>query len=130
LPFPLLGVAVPVMAVVIGAMLVLVVQEFRSMQTKIDRINQGLREQITGVRVIRAFVRGQSEGRRFADANASLTATALRVNRIFALALPALMAILNPVQRGARRARLTRVDPVFRDRQRLTGDFRPWKPAP
>ncbi len=92
---PLLGVAVPVMAVVIGAMLVLVVPQFRSMQAKIDRINQVLREQITGVRVIRAFVRGESEGRRFADANASLTATSLRVNRIFALAIPALMAILN-----------------------------------
>ena len=92
---PLLGVAVPVMAVVIGAMLVLVVPQFRSMQAKIDRISQVLREQITGVRVIRAFVRDESESRRFADANASLTATALRVNRVFALALPALMAILN-----------------------------------
>jgi ATP-binding cassette subfamily B protein len=51
---PLLGVAVPVMAVVIGAMLILVAPQFRSMQTKIDRINQVLREQITGVRVIRA----------------------------------------------------------------------------
>ena len=92
---PLLGVAVPVMAVVIGVMLVLVVPQFRSMQAKIDRINQVLREQITGVRVIRAFVRGEAESRRFADANTSLTATALRVNRIFALALPALMLILN-----------------------------------
>jgi ATP-binding cassette, subfamily B, multidrug efflux pump len=92
---PLLGVAVPVMAVVIGAMLILVAPQFRSMQAKIDRINQVLREQITGVRVIRAFVRGGSQSLRFADANASLTATALRVNRIFALALPALMAILN-----------------------------------
>jgi ATP-binding cassette, subfamily B, multidrug efflux pump len=63
---PLLAVAVPVMAVVIGAMLVLVVPQFRSMQGKIDRINQVLREQITGVRVIRAFVRGGAENRRFA----------------------------------------------------------------
>jgi ATP-binding cassette, subfamily B, multidrug efflux pump len=91
---PLLGVAVPVMAVVIETMLVLVVPQFRAMQAK-DRINQVLREQITGVRVIRAFVRSQAESRRFADANASLTATALRVNRIFALAIPMLMAILN-----------------------------------
>jgi len=65
------------------------------MQAKIDRINQVLREQITGVRVIRAFVRGEAESRRFADANASLTGTALRVNRIFSLALPALRAIMN-----------------------------------
>ena len=58
---PLLGVAVPVMAIVIGAVVVLVVPQFRSMQAKIDRINQVLREQITGVRVIRAFVRNASE---------------------------------------------------------------------
>ena len=92
---PLLGVAVPVMALFIGVVLVMVVPQFRSMQVKVDRINQVLREQITGVRVIRAFVRSQSEGERFADANADLTSTALRVNRIFALTLPALMLILN-----------------------------------
>jgi ABC-type multidrug transport system fused ATPase/permease subunit len=92
---PLLAVAVPVMALVIGAMLVTVVPLFRSMQIKIDRINQVLREQITGVRVIRAFLRVPAEQRRFGGANADLTATALRVNRIFALALPTLMAILN-----------------------------------
>jgi ATP-binding cassette subfamily B multidrug efflux pump len=92
---PLLAVAVPVMAAVLGVVLVLVVPQFRSMQVKIDRINQVLREQITGVRVIRAFVRGQSESERFRDANADLTSTALRVNRIFALTLPAMMVILN-----------------------------------
>ena len=92
---PLLAVAVPVMAAFIIVVLMLVVPQFRSMQVKIDRINQVLREQITGVRVIRAFVRGRSEERRFGDANASLTATALRVNRIFALTLPAMMVILN-----------------------------------
>jgi len=91
----LLVVAVPVMAVVIGAMLIMVVPQFRVMQVKIDRINQVLREQITGIRVIRAFVRTTPEARRFGDANADLTATALRVNRVFALAMPALMAILN-----------------------------------
>jgi ATP-binding cassette subfamily B protein len=92
---PLLAVAVPAMAVVIGAMLVLVLPQFRSMQVKIDKVNQVLREQITGVRVIRAFVAGAAEGRRFGDANADLTATTLRVNRVFAVALPTLMAILN-----------------------------------
>lgn len=65
---PPLAVAVPVMAVVIGALLVMVVPLFRSMPAKIDRINQVLREQITGVRVIRAFLRvprnnGASRGR-------------------------------------------------------------------
>ena len=92
---PLLAVAVPIMAAVIGAMVVLVVPLFRSLQVKLDRINQVLREQITGVRVIRAFIKTRAEGDRFGAANADLTATALRANRIFALAMPALMAILN-----------------------------------
>jgi len=92
---PLLAVAVPVMAAVLGVVLVMVVPQFRSMQMKIDRINQVLREQITGVRVIRAFVRGQPESERFRVANADLTSTTLRVNRIFALTLPAMMMIMN-----------------------------------
>ena len=54
----LLVVVVPLMAVVIITMLIVAVPLFQSMQVKIDRINQVLREQITGVRVIRAFVRG------------------------------------------------------------------------
>jgi ABC-type multidrug transport system fused ATPase/permease subunit len=91
----LLVVAVPLMAVLVLTMLFVAVPQFKSMQVKIDRINQVLREQITGVRVIRAFVRGEDEERRFATANASLTATGLRVNRIFVLAMPALMGIMN-----------------------------------
>jgi len=92
---PLLAVAVPVMAIFIGFVLKMVVPKFRSMQTKIDRINLVLREQITGVRVIRAFVRGMPETVRFAEANEDLTSTALSVNRVFALTLPTIMAILN-----------------------------------
>ena len=91
----LLVVAVPLMAVLVLTMLFVAVPQFKSMQVKIDRINQVLREQITGVRVIRAFVRTEDEERRFATANASLTATGLRVNRIFVLAMPALMGIMN-----------------------------------
>jgi ATP-binding cassette subfamily B protein len=91
----LLVVAVPLMAVIVVAMLFVAVPQFKSMQVKIDRINEVLREQITGVRVIRAFVRSDDEERRFAVANASLTATGLRVNRIFVLAMPLLMAIMN-----------------------------------
>lgn len=91
----LLLVAVPVMAVFIGIVMVKVIPQFRSMQTKIDRINEVLREQITGVRVIRAFVRSHSEADRFAVANEDLTGTALRVNRVFALMLPTMMMILN-----------------------------------
>jgi ATP-binding cassette subfamily B protein len=91
----LLVVAVPLMALFIGTVMRLVVPQFRTMQVRIDRINQVLREQITGVRVIRAFVRNASERERFGEANTNLTSTALRVNRIFALTLPALMVILN-----------------------------------
>ena len=91
----LLVVAVPLMALIVLTMLFVAVPQFKSMQVKIDRINQVLREQITGVRVIRAFVRADDEERRFAVANASLTATGLRVNRIFVLAMPLLMAIMN-----------------------------------
>jgi ATP-binding cassette subfamily B protein len=91
----LLIVIVPLMAVILGVMLAKAVPLFRSMQVKIDRINQVLREQITGIRVIRAFVRTSYEQQRFETANADLTSTALRVNRIFVLAMPALMGIMN-----------------------------------
>jgi ATP-binding cassette subfamily B protein len=91
----LLVVAVPVMMLVLGVVMVTVVPQFRSMQVRIDRITEVLREQITGVRVIRAFVRGGSESQRFDKANSDLTATTLRVNRVFALTMPALMLILN-----------------------------------
>jgi len=91
----LLLVSVPVMVLVLGFVMVLVVPQFRSMQARIDRITEVLREQINGVRVIRAFVRGRSERERFDLANSELTATTLRVNRIFALVMPALMVILN-----------------------------------
>ena len=61
----LLVVAVPVMALFIGSVMRLVIPQFRVMQSRIDRINQVLLEQITGVRVIRAFVRNRSEHERF-----------------------------------------------------------------
>jgi ATP-binding cassette subfamily B protein len=91
----LLVVVVPLMAALILAMLYVAVPLFQKMQVKIDRINQVLREQITGVRVIRAFVRSDYEEHRFETANADLTSTALRVNRIFVLAMPALMGVMN-----------------------------------
>ncbi len=91
----LLLVVVPIMAVFIGLVLSRAVPLFRATQRKIDRVNQVLREQLTGVRVIRAFVRGDHEEERFEDANADLTATMLRVNRLFALMMPGLMLIMN-----------------------------------
>jgi ATP-binding cassette, subfamily B, multidrug efflux pump len=91
----LLVVIIPLMILIIGGLLFFAVPLFRSLQVKIDRINQVLREQITGVRVVRAFVRGTQERERFEVANEDLTDTALRVNRIFVVAMPAIMGILN-----------------------------------
>ena len=71
------------------------VPQFRRMQTSIDGVNRVLREQITGIRVVRAFVRERFEERRFAEANATLTDTALRVGRLMALVFPIVMLILN-----------------------------------
>jgi ATP-binding cassette subfamily B protein len=91
----LLLVALPVMGAFLGVVMARVIPKFRSMQVKIDRLNEVLREQITGVRVIRAFVRTDYEAERFAGANQDLTNTALSVNRTFAMMLPVMMVILN-----------------------------------
>ncbi len=95
---PLSGVivvAIPVMAVFIGLVLRSALPLFKSMQKKIDRINQVTREMLSGVRVIRAFDRTRYEEQRFDTANDDLTATTLKVNRLFALMLPTLTLILN-----------------------------------
>ncbi|HEX6349019.1 MAG TPA: ABC transporter ATP-binding protein, partial [Candidatus Dormibacteraeota bacterium] len=91
----LLLVVIPAMAAVIGGLLYFAIPLFRSVQAKIDRINQVLREQITGVRVIRAFVRARYESDRFRAANTDLADTTLKVTRIFTLAMPLIMIILN-----------------------------------
>jgi ATP-binding cassette subfamily B multidrug efflux pump len=91
----LLLLIIPLMAAVIGTLATRALPLFRAMQVKIDRINQVMREKLAGVRVIRAFVRTGYEERRFDEANLDLTDTALRVNRLFALMIPALFAILN-----------------------------------
>ena len=91
----LLLIIIPLMAIVIGSLMVKAVPLFRSMQVKIDRINEVLRENLAGIRVIRAFVRTQHEEARFEVANDDLTDTSLRVARLFALMLPALMLIMN-----------------------------------
>ncbi|HEY6115756.1 MAG TPA: ABC transporter ATP-binding protein [Candidatus Dormibacteraeota bacterium] len=87
--------AVPVLAAIFAFMFTRAVPLFRSVQGKIDRINQVLREQITGVRVIRAFVREDYESSRFEESNHDLTATSLRVNRLFVIAFPAVLAVMN-----------------------------------
>ena len=88
-------VAIPVMAVFIGLILRSAIPLFMSMQKKLDRINQVTREMLSGVRVIRAFDRTRYEEQRFDAANDDLTMTTLNVNRLFALMIPTLTAILN-----------------------------------
>ena len=67
------------------------------MQIKLDRINQVMRETLSGVRVIRAFVRTRHEEERFDVANRDLFETSLRVNRLFAITIPTMTADLQPV---------------------------------
>lgn len=91
----ILIVTIPVMLVVIGVMVAQAIPLFRSMQVKIDAVNEVLRENLSGIRVIRAFVRTQHEEARFAEANGELAGVALKVTRLFALIMPALMLIMN-----------------------------------
>ncbi len=90
----LLGVSVPLLAAVIGFVILRMVPQFRLMQTCIDVVNRILREQISGIRVVRAFVREPFETDRFATANGELTDTALRAGRLMALMFPAVILIL------------------------------------
>jgi ATP-binding cassette, subfamily B, multidrug efflux pump len=91
----LLLVVLPLMAAVIGLVLTRAVPLFRAVQVKLDRINQVMRETLSGVRVIRAFVRTPHEEQRFDTANRDLFATSLRVTRLFAITIPVMTAIFN-----------------------------------
>ncbi|MEU4679514.1 ABC transporter ATP-binding protein [Micromonospora sp. NPDC023737] len=91
----LMLVSVPVLAVALSLVIRRMVPGFRLMQTRIDTVNRVLREQITGIRVVRAFVREPYETERFGVANADLSATALRVGRLLALIFPVVMLVLN-----------------------------------
>ena len=68
---------------------------FKAIQKKLDRLNLVLREQLTGIRVIRSFNRGHFEKERFKEANQDLTQTAIRVNKIMAFMMPSMMLIMN-----------------------------------
>jgi ATP-binding cassette, subfamily B, multidrug efflux pump len=91
----LLVVLLPVMAGFIALVMSRAVPLFRAVQEKLDRINQVMREALAGVRVVRAFVRVEHEERRFDTANRDLFETSLQVNRLFALTIPTMTAILN-----------------------------------
>src|SRR4051812_10107021 len=91
----LLAVCVPVLFVTVAFIISRMVPGFRLMQKRIDGVNRILREQITGIRVVRAFVREPFETRRFAGANDELTAVALNTGRWMATMFPSVMLILN-----------------------------------
>jgi ATP-binding cassette subfamily B protein len=91
----LVAVSLPVLTLVIGLVVWRMVPQFRAMQAKLDGINRVLREQITGVRVVRAFVREPVEEARFDVANRSLADTSLRAGRWAALLFPVVMLVVN-----------------------------------
>ena len=91
----LLLVSVPVLIIAISLVVVRMIPQFRLMQARIDVVNRVLREQISGVRVVRAFVREPLETKRFAGANQELTDTAVRAGRLMALMFPIVMLVLN-----------------------------------
>jgi len=91
----LIAVTVPVLAAALGFIISRMVPSFRMMQARIDEVNRLLREQITGVRVVRAFVREPLETERFATANQDLTTVAIRAGRWQALMFPTVMLVAN-----------------------------------
>jgi ATP-binding cassette, subfamily B, multidrug efflux pump len=91
----MLLVIVPILIVTVGLIIVRMRPLFRKMQVRIDRVNQVMREQITGIRVIRAFVRDDREAARFTVANDDLTDVSLRAGKLMALMFPTVMLIVN-----------------------------------
>ena len=91
----LLLVIVPLLAIVVSLIISRMRPLFRLMQTRLDRINRVLREQISGVRVIRAFVRDPGERRRFEGANTELLDVSVGVGRLMALMFPTVLLVLN-----------------------------------
>jgi ATP-binding cassette subfamily B protein len=90
-----IAVSVPVLIICISLVIVRVVPLFRLLQTRIDAVNRVLREQLTGIRVVRAFVREDVETARFKKTNDDVTDTALRAGRMFAIVFPMVMLVVN-----------------------------------
>lgn len=91
----LIAVCVPVLLVAVGLIVTRMVPLFRKMQVRIDAVNRVLREQLTGIRVVRAFVREDMEAVRFGKANDDVTHVALRAGRLMALMFPVVMLVMN-----------------------------------
>jgi ATP-binding cassette subfamily B protein len=90
-----LAVAIPCAAVILGTIVALMVPAFQLMQERIDQINRVLREQITGIRVVRAFVREPQETERFERANADVTEVALKGGRLMSSMFPLVNLLIN-----------------------------------
>ena len=91
----ILTVSIPLLVGGIGLVVSRMVPQFRVMQVRIDGVNRVLREQITGIRVVRAFVRETAESERFGAVNHDVTDTALRAGRLQALIFPIVLLVLN-----------------------------------
>jgi ATP-binding cassette subfamily B protein len=91
----ILMVSIPILAVLLSLIISSMVPTFRKMQERIDRINEILREQLTGIRVVRAFAREPEEAERFSIANDAVTQTALRGGRLQALMFPTATLVVN-----------------------------------
>ena len=89
------AVVVPLLGIIIGATLKYAMPLFKAMQVKIDKLNLVLRESLTGIRVVRAFNRIDTEKARFDDANADLMDNAIKINKIMAFLMPIMMLIMN-----------------------------------
>ena len=91
----LLAVAIPVLAISLGTIVARMTPRFREMQERIDNMNGVLREQIVGMRVVRAFVREPLEVQRFDRVNGELTDTSLVAGRLMAAMFPVMQLIVN-----------------------------------
>ena len=91
----LMAVAIPVLLVIVGLIVWRMVPAFTLMQKRIDRVNQIMREQLSGIRVVRAFVRERQERERFEAASDDVMATGLRAGNLMALMFPAVMLVMN-----------------------------------
>ncbi|MCG2798135.1 MAG: ABC transporter ATP-binding protein/permease [Cellulomonas sp.] len=90
-----LVVVIPVLGLVVGLIVSRMVPYFQQMQTRIDKVNGVMREQIAGMRVVRAFVRERRESERFGAANDDLYTASLGTGRLMALMFPSLMLVMN-----------------------------------
>lgn len=90
-----LVIALPILAVTIAVVAMKGLPLFKAMQTRLDKLNLVMRENLTGIRVIRSFNRGDHEKERFEQANYNLTDTAIRVNKIMASLMPVMMLLMN-----------------------------------